>query len=364
MPPPARRRPVGSDPGGAAGGGSAVTREIAVRLGKNASNDIDPQRTGRGFGRAAAQGVAVLPAWPRRASRHLGDRRPALPRRDVGIDWLPEGGFLGVEVFFVISGYLITALLLAEYRNRAAATGQGRIDLKRSGRAAPAGCCPPCYLLLATVSLYWFLFIRDEMYRLRGEVLAAITYVTNWYLIFSKQSYFDQAGRPSPFRHLWSLAVEEQFYLIWPLLFLGLLASVQGPQGPPARHHPGARAGLDRAHGHPLRRRAPTRPASTTAPTPGPPGCSSARRWPCSCRRGGSSARSAPSARWVIDGSRRPRPRSGCSGSSATATSSTRSSTRAASSCCRSSPPWLIARWPPTRRRSSAPRCWATGVLT
>ena len=50
--------------------------------------------------------------------------------RDVGIDWLPEGGFLGVEVFFVISGYLITALLLAEYRNRAAATGQGRIDLK------------------------------------------------------------------------------------------------------------------------------------------------------------------------------------------------------------------------------------------
>ena len=151
--------------------------------------------------------------------------------RDVGIDWLPEGGFLGVEVFFVISGYLITALLLAEYRNRAAATGQGRIDLKAFWTRRARRLLPALYLLLATVSLFWFLFIRDEMYRLRGEVLAAIAYVTNFYLIFSKQSYFDQAGRPSPFRHLWSLAVEEQFYLIWPLLFLGLLALCKGHKG-------------------------------------------------------------------------------------------------------------------------------------
>src|SRR5580765_4617952 len=72
--------------------------------------------------------------------------------RDVGIDWLPEGGFLGVEVFFVISGYLITALLLAEYRNRAAATGQGRIDLKTFWTRRARRLLPALYLLLATVS--------------------------------------------------------------------------------------------------------------------------------------------------------------------------------------------------------------------
>ncbi len=143
--------------------------------------------------------------------------------RDTGIPWLPKGGFLGVEVFFVISGYLITALLLAEFRNKTVATGEGKIDFKQFWFRRARRLLPALYLLLITVSLYWFLFIREEMFKIRGDVVAALTYVTNWYLIFSKQSYFEAAGRDSPFKHLWSLAVEEQFYLVWPLILFGLL---------------------------------------------------------------------------------------------------------------------------------------------
>jgi peptidoglycan/LPS O-acetylase OafA/YrhL len=133
---------------------------------------------------------------------------------DVG--WLP-GGFLGVEVFFVVSGFLITALLLDE-RHHSGGISLRDFWLRRARRLLPA-----LYLLLIVVSASALLVYRDAAGRMGGDVIAALLYVSNWWQIYLQESYFAQAGRPPLLRHLWSLAVEEQFYLLFPPLFvLGL----------------------------------------------------------------------------------------------------------------------------------------------
>ncbi len=130
--------------------------------------------------------------------------------------WLP-GGFLGVEVFFVISGYLITLLLSQEFtRHHGIALGQ--FWLRRARRLLAA-----LYTLLAVVSVVVLVFYREDADELAGQVWAALTYVTNWFLIVIDQSYFATVERPMVFQHLWSLAIEEQFYLLWPVLLLVLL---------------------------------------------------------------------------------------------------------------------------------------------
>jgi peptidoglycan/LPS O-acetylase OafA/YrhL len=129
---------------------------------------------------------------------------------DLG--WTP-GGFLGVEVFFVISGYLITSLLLAEWNRRGSISFKA-FWLRRARRLLPA-----LFLVIASVLAFAIVFLPQEVAGLRGDALAAIGYVTNWYLIFSHKSYFEVIGRPPMLRHLWSLAIEEQFYLLFPLLF-------------------------------------------------------------------------------------------------------------------------------------------------
>jgi peptidoglycan/LPS O-acetylase OafA/YrhL len=130
--------------------------------------------------------------------------------------WM-AGGFLGVEVFFVLSGYLITSLLLGEWRQN------GSINLRAFWLRRARRLLPALFLLLAGTLTFAVLFLPDEVSRLRGDALAATGYVTNWYLVFSQQSYFEAMSRPSLLQHLWSLAVEEQFYLLWPpLIVVGL----------------------------------------------------------------------------------------------------------------------------------------------
>lgn len=133
------------------------------------------------------------------------------------VSWMP-GGFLGVEVFFVVSGFLITTLLLEE-RGRIGGIDLRHFWIRRARRLLPA-----LYLLLAVVSLAGILVYRDASGRLGGDVLAALAYVSNWWQIFLDESYFAQAGRPPLLMHLWSLAIEEQFYVLFPPLFaLGMV---------------------------------------------------------------------------------------------------------------------------------------------
>jgi peptidoglycan/LPS O-acetylase OafA/YrhL len=177
---------------------------------------------------------------------------------DVG--WA-RGGYLGVDAFFVLSGFLITSLLLVEWQ---AARG---IDLPGFWRRRARRLLPALFLVLGAVAVFAAGWAPAEMLqRLRGDAFAAIGYVANWRFIASGQSYFAQFATPSPLQHVWSLAIEEQFYLVWPPVFLLLLRLTRGSRpalfGITAALAAGS-AVLMAASSH----RAPIRRACTTAPT-------------------------------------------------------------------------------------------------
>ena len=128
------------------------------------------------------------------------------------------GGFLGVDAFFVLSGYLITSLLLIEWRDRAN-IGLLAFWSRRARRLLPA-----LFLMLGGIAFYaTFLAGRQELGQIRGDALATIGYVANWRPVFTGQSYFERFTLPSPLRHTWSLGIEEQYYIIWPVLLVFLL---------------------------------------------------------------------------------------------------------------------------------------------
>jgi peptidoglycan/LPS O-acetylase OafA/YrhL len=166
------------------------------------------------------------------------------------LDWsVLSGGFLGVDVFFVLSGFLITSLLLAEVRN------SGTVSLLNFWARRARRLFPAVFTLIAIVmacvyvrqtaprwraaggdgeeeQAFFFPFELDQM---RKDALAAIFYVENWRLIYRRSSYFDGDARPSPFRHLWSLAIEEQMYWLFPAALAFCLASATAVAAAAAR---------------------------------------------------------------------------------------------------------------------------------
>ena len=124
---------------------------------------------------------------------------------------IAPGGFLGVDMFFVLSGFLITSLLITER----AATGS--IDLFQFWLRRARRLLPAAFLVIAVTALVAAIFLPADAVRTRGDAIASFFYVNNWHQVLSQQSYFETFQRPSLLQHLWSLAVEEQFYLLWPL---------------------------------------------------------------------------------------------------------------------------------------------------
>ena len=135
-----------------------------------------------------------------------------------------KGGFLGVSTFFTLSGFLITSLLLTE-RERS-----GSIDLKHFWSRRFRRLMPASLACLAGISVLFGWFVADphQLANLRGDVIAALAYVANWRFIVQDQSYADLFTAPSPVQHFWSLAIEEQFYVVFPLLVFGVLRVARG----------------------------------------------------------------------------------------------------------------------------------------
>lgn len=128
-----------------------------------------------------------------------------------------SGGFLGVDIFFVLSGYLMTAKILQLQEN------QLDISLHKLWTGRIQRLLPAVYTVIAATVVWVILLNRELLKTLLRDAAASIFYMTNWWFVFHKLSYFDSFGIPSPLKHLWFLAVQEQFFFIWSFaLIIGL----------------------------------------------------------------------------------------------------------------------------------------------
>jgi peptidoglycan/LPS O-acetylase OafA/YrhL len=134
----------------------------------------------------------------------------------LGFKWIP-GGFLGVDLFFVISGYVITRLLLDSIQR------SGGLDLRAFYVARIRRLLPPLVFMIITTTIFVGFWAPDTMRRFLGDAPFALFGGMNWWLVFRQTDYFEAIGRPPLLQHTWSLGVEAQFYLVWPLILLLVL---------------------------------------------------------------------------------------------------------------------------------------------
>ena len=134
----------------------------------------------------------------------------------LGVPWIP-GGFLGVDLFFVISGYVITRLLLDSIHR------SGGLDLRAFYKSRLRRLLPPLAFMIITTTLFIGVWAPDTIKRLLTDTPFSLLGVMNWWLVFRQADYFEAIGRPPLLQHTWSLGVEAQFYLVWPLILLLVL---------------------------------------------------------------------------------------------------------------------------------------------
>ena len=134
----------------------------------------------------------------------------------LGIDWIP-GGFLGVDLFFVISGYVITGLILDSIAR------SGTLDLRAFYLSRIRRLVPALSAMVVFTTLFIGVYAPDTVRRFIADIPYVLTGSMNWALVSRQQDYFEAIGRPPLLQHTWSLAVEAQFYLIWPLVLLFIL---------------------------------------------------------------------------------------------------------------------------------------------